>query len=145
MFANHSTQSMLARISGVCGPFPQWMLVKGKNVSQWFTSAGWIFETKDDREGIEEEEEEESGRGMDREDAGLEDEVESMYFLRPKRTTLEHRLRVTGRGSNRGDDWGGASGEAFLDFLTQCLEIDPRKRLGTAAALEHPFCAGRVE
>ena len=135
LFANHSTQSMLARISGVCGPFPKWMLVKGKNVSQWFTSAGWIFETQDDRQAEHDRQAEEEGEGDGR-------EAESMYFLRPKRTTLEHRLRVTGRGSNRGDDWGGASGEAFLDFLTQCLEIDPRKRLGTAEALEHPFSTG---
>ena len=116
------------------------MLVKGKNVSQWFTSAGWIFETSDDRQGVEVFGGDQTCEGRDDQE-DVEREVENIYFLRPRRTTLYHRLRVTGSGSNRGDSWDGVSGEAFLDFLTRCLEIDPRKRMGTRAAIAHRFVA----
>ena len=108
--------------------------MKGKNVSQWFTSAGWIFETKDERQDMENKREDQDVHCEE-----TEGELENIYFLRPKRTTLDYRLRVTGCGSNRGDSWNGASGGAFLDFLTQCLRIDPRKRIDTKEATAHQF------
>ena len=131
---------MLARMSGICGPFPQWMLVKGKNVSQWFTCGGLIFETQDDRhqmgwDDTELQDAKSSANGESGEDS-------SVYILRPKRTTLKHRLRVTGKGKNRGDDYAGSSGEAFLEFLMQCLQIDPRLRISTEEALSHSYIAG---
>ena len=139
LFSNHSTQSLLARMSSICGPFPQWMLVKGKNVSQWFTSGGLIFETEDDRQQMgppgTEDEHAETNIGMESDDGRI-------FILRPKLTTLRHRLRATGEGENRGDDYAGASGEMFLEFLTKCLQIDPRLRISTESALSHSFVAG---
>lgn len=46
-------------------------------------------------------------------------------FLIPKKTTLESRLKTTDK--------------LFVDFIRQCLQIDPRKRATVNELLQHPW------
>ncbi len=136
LFANHSAQSMLARIQSICGPFPRWMLFRGNNVSRYFIGARWLFETATD---IEEEDGDGDGEcdGKDegeRRAGSLERQRESrdeswegkLFVLQPKRTSLKHRLRAP-------------QGSHFLTFIRGLLQLDPLKRMTADEALNHAF------
>ena len=51
----------------------------------------------------------------------------AFVYIRPKRCTLQHRLKM--------EDKDG------LDFITRCLSVDPANRLTSQQALEHPWLA----
>ena len=95
LFQNDSCQSLLARVMGIIGPFPAWMLKSGKNVSKLFNCKNELFVNR--------------------------------QVLVPKRTSLFQRMRV--------------EDEAFLDFLSQLLQIDPSFRISATQALAHPWLA----
>ena len=74
LFQNDSSQSLLARILGIIGRFPQWMLAEGKNVSHFFLNNSLFVEL--DTAGVV------SGKGR------------LLQVLVPKRTSLFQRMRV---------------------------------------------------
>jgi serine/threonine protein kinase len=111
--------SLFARMESIIGPIPQWMLLQGKNSSQYFTSSRYIYETCDDREKDDEGDED-----------GEEEERDQMYILRPKKTNLRLRLRFS--PSNE-------LGQSFLNLIENLLIIDPNKRMTSEKALNHPF------
>lgn len=39
---------MLARMQGIVGPFPRWMLREGQDASKYFTPEGCIYQRMDD-------------------------------------------------------------------------------------------------
>lgn len=43
-----SPQTMLARIQGIVGPFPSWMLLEGEEASKYFTPDGFVYQRMDD-------------------------------------------------------------------------------------------------
>ncbi|CAI0443627.1 unnamed protein product [Linum tenue] len=55
----------------------------------------------------------------------INEETDEMEYIIPEETTLEHQL--------------GTSDEAFLDFLTSLLEINPLRRPTASEALQHPW------
>lgn len=44
-------QTMLARIQGIFGPFPRWMLLEGEEASKYFTPEGCVYQRMDDGRG----------------------------------------------------------------------------------------------
>lgn len=43
LFSNNHIQGMLARIQGIVGPWPEWMLDKGQNVENYFSKDNLLF------------------------------------------------------------------------------------------------------
>lgn len=76
LFQNDSCQSLLARVLGIIGPIPQWMLQTGKNVSHLFMSAGGSSELFVDISSSD------SVKGK------------RLQILVPKRTSLFQRMRI---------------------------------------------------
>jgi serine/threonine protein kinase len=112
LFQNDSIQSLLARIVGIIGDIPIAMLAGGRLVPQYFTQDGRLYREMDvTPEIIESSPSPEMPRRI-------------QLFL-PKRSSLKQRMKV--------DD------EAFLDFLTLLLKIDPSERPTAAEALQHPW------
>ena len=116
LFSNRSVGSMLARMEGILGPIPAWMLLQGRNTSKYYTSNRLLYETSDDVD-VEEEEEEEKERES------------FVYILQCKKTTLKRRLRPP--NNQFGDD--------FYSLLYQMLELDPEKRITIQEAAKHSF------
>jgi hypothetical protein len=52
LFQNDSVQTMLARMIGVIGDFPEYMMTEGRDVSKYFNSKGVVFERSEDGESF---------------------------------------------------------------------------------------------
>ena len=65
LFQNDSVPSMLARISGILGPMPHSVLLKGKETYKYYTSSYVVYEKTDEQ---------------------------SVTMIYPKKTSLEARL-----------------------------------------------------
>jgi hypothetical protein len=112
LFLNDSTQSLLARIIGIIGPLPPWMLSQGRNVPSMFLRDTQELFVELDAAGVV------SGKGR------------LLQLLVPKETSLFQRMRIK-------DD-------AFLQFLSQLLQVDPAFRITAKEALSHPWlCEGK--
>ena len=112
LFLNDSSQSLLARVNGVLGPFPTWMLHSGRHVPNMFlqhSSGDPDLFIELDGAGVV------SGKGR------------LLQLLVPKKTSLYQRMRI--------DD------AEFLDFLTGLLQIDPALRMTAEEGLAHPWLA----
>ena len=66
LFYNLHVPGMLARMQSILGPWPEWMLEQGNNVSNFFSKENLIFFEED----------------------GL------YHILLPKKTSLAHRIRT---------------------------------------------------
>eukprot|EP00392_Amoebophrya_sp_AT5.2_P008461 g8488.t1 len=76
LFQNDSVHSLLARVLGILGRFPFWIMASGRHVPQYFTQDGRLYqEVKLDLDG------------NDTADKRL-------HLLVPKRTSLGHRLSL---------------------------------------------------
>lgn len=42
---------MLARIQGIAGPFPRWMLLEGEEAPKYFTPEGFVYQRMEDDSG----------------------------------------------------------------------------------------------
>ena len=72
LFQNDSLATMLARIIGIVGLFPEYVLREGKETFKYFTSSGLIYQTNEDG---------------------------SFALVYPKKTTLRARLHVSSQAS----------------------------------------------
>eukprot|EP00771_Trimastix_marina_P000020 gnl/Trimastix_PCT/1015.p1 GENE.gnl/Trimastix_PCT/1015~~gnl/Trimastix_PCT/1015.p1 ORF type:complete len:1415 (+),score=300.87 gnl/Trimastix_PCT/1015:156-4400(+) len=102
LFLNDSLQTLLGRIIGIVGRIPQHMLDTGRYVSRYFTPSSTLYERTQNEHGNE-----------------------TLYYLLPKKTTLQHRLHT--------------QDTAFVDFVQRLLTIDPDKRPSALEALQHPW------
>eukprot|EP00930_Biecheleria_cincta_P044909 TRINITY_DN30941_c0_g1_i1.p1 TRINITY_DN30941_c0_g1~~TRINITY_DN30941_c0_g1_i1.p1 ORF type:complete len:832 (+),score=141.63 TRINITY_DN30941_c0_g1_i1:80-2497(+) len=112
LFQNNSIQSLLARIMGIIGPFPQHMLAAGRFVPQYFTQDGRLYKENELSAPVTA-------------PVPQVDPSRRLHLLLPKRSSLRQRMRT--------DD------EAFLDFLRCLLQVDPAERLTATEALKHPW------
>jgi serine/threonine protein kinase len=112
LFQNDCVQTLLARICGIVGAFPQHMLATGKLAAKYFAQDGRLFrelETSTSPGGSPH-----IGHGGRR-----------FHVYLPKKSSIRQRMRCT-------DD-------LFVDFLETLLTLDPAKRPGSAEALRHPW------
>ena len=78
LFENTSVQTMLCKMEGILEEIPQWMLLKGKHTSKYYTSGRMLYEL-----------------------AGGEDVEEVLCLLRSKKTSL--RMRLNAPNTNDGE------------------------------------------
>lgn len=109
LFQADSIVGVLARIIGLMGPIPDWMLKKGKTVSRFFTKDLLLF----DSGNVE----------RDNSESGDLSNGEKLKFLVPKMTRLRDTLEPEDTG--------------FVDFLEILLKIDPNDRYTAKEALQH--------
>jgi dual specificity tyrosine-phosphorylation-regulated kinase 2/3/4 len=105
LFENETVVGLLARIQGIVGGWPEWMVNQGQLSHKFFSKNLVLFE-----EVMEEAE----GGGA----AGHEAEKKSTGFFRalvPKKTNLKARLKT--------------NDEHFVDFIRGLLRIDPAQRM----------------
>lgn len=112
LFQNDSAQSLLARVVGIVGPFPQHMMTSAKFVAQFFTQDGRLYR---------------EAEAAPPSPHGQPSTVRRIQLLLPKRSSLHQRMRT--------EDLH------FLDFLSCLLRVDPAERPSAKEALEHPWLA----
>lgn len=109
LFQNDSIATMLARIIGILGPFPDVLMRNQPEAAKYFIGAGTVaYEHRQD---------------------------EGYFIIHPKNTNLRARLHITSEPSEFGD----SEDDLFVDFVTKMLELDHRKRWTAVDALSHPW------
>jgi len=109
LFQSATMAGVLGRIVGTIGPFPEWMLRKGKTVTRYFTAEYMLIETgKDETEGSQVMEGEGDGK---------------IGLILPKKTSIEKFV--------------GNSDPLFVEFLKGMLQIDPNDRMTARECLAH--------
>lgn len=118
LFQNETVQGLLARVIGIVGPFPEWMLEEGKLVHKFFTKERLLYQDvyADDGASAKDEASDTSKKGV---------KTGKIQLLVPKKSSLAHRLRT--------DDL------FFLDFVRNLLNIDPARRPTASEAMKHPW------
>jgi serine/threonine protein kinase len=116
LFANETVPGMLARIASIVGPFPPRMLREGRHSCRFFTKYGVLYEQF---QPDAEEAAHPSRVGPD----GKPLLISTLYFAQP--TQLEHLV--------------GFDDPDYVDFIRQCLTIDPTLRPTAEELLRHPF------
>ena len=104
LFKSRSAAALLTRMQGIVNEaLPPSMLRdgRGRNAHDLVTRAGVVFER-------------------------VPDTASAYALLRPKRTSLHHRLKLP-------------SQHPFIDFLRQCLRLDPLQRWSAEQLLQHPW------
>jgi len=130
LFQNDSVQGLLARVLGIIGPVPEYMMKEGRLVSNFFTREGLIYQEGGDDDQASHSVEDSARPKKQR----MTDEELRIHLLVPKKTTLKHRLRCE-------DPY-------FVDFVRRLLEVDPVKRLSAKEAMQHPWiteCAYQID
>jgi serine/threonine protein kinase len=129
---------LLARVVGIIGPVPEYMMKEGRLVSNFFTREGLIYQETGATAGAEDDQSESSktGGGTKKHPkrGGNEDGELKIHIMVPKKTTLKARVKC--------DD------AYYLDFVRWLLEIDPTKRPSAKEALQHPWlteCVYNIE
>ncbi len=123
LFQNDSVQGLLARVVGIIGPIPERIMKKGRQVSNFFTREGLIYQEPGDPDASKSHNMSDvSGRHNKKRNPN---DPAKIQILVPKRTTLKYRLKT--------DD------ENFVDFVRKLLEIDPSKRPTAKEAMNHPW------
>jgi len=122
LFQNDSVQSLLARIAGIIGPFPQHMLTQGRFSPNYFTQDGRLYREQEPAPPVS------GAAGSAAAVAAAEADAlaaRRIHLLLPKRSSLRQRMRTN-------DD-------KFLDFLACLLRVDPERRFTAKESLEHPW------
>ena len=126
MFQNDSVQGLLARVLGIIGPIPEYMMKEGKLVSNFFTREGIIYQEAGDEENTSQSISDASQHKKKKNHDG----PIKINLLVPKKTSLKHRLHT--------DDL------MFVDFIQSLLQVDPCRRLSAKEALAHPWLTESV-
>lgn len=109
LFQNDSVATMLSRITGILGQFPQHVLQRGKDTGKYFSLSNIVYER---------------------------DEEGSFHLIFPKRTDLPSRLHLP---EDPAATALSADEEQFVDFVRQMLHLDPAQRMTAEEALAHPW------
>ena len=122
LFVNDDVPCILARMVGILGDMPKWMLESGCYARRYFTRSGLIFNRQEDDAGGT------CGTAHLQENGGASDVthgVGRLEYVIPKATSLSDRVDI--------------AGDLFLDFLKSLLTFDPAQRPTAAEALQHPW------
>lgn len=126
LFQSDHVQALLARVAGVIGAFPGWMLSEGRNSTEYFVRTKESEGTKHSSVGFETyvkvQADDASGSASS---ARSGDCAGMCQVLVPKKSSLYQRAR--------------SNDASFVDFLCVCLQIDPALRLSVSELLGHEF------
>lgn len=123
LFQNDSVPTMLSRITGILGPFPQHVIERGRDSNKYFTISNIVYERPEGNKN-------------------------GFNLVMPKKTDLRSRLHITpppGEQRERDgmererDAMAEIEDELFVDFVHQLLRLDPEERLTAQEALRHPW------
>lgn len=121
IFQNDSIQGLLARVIGIVGQIPEYMMKEGKLVSNFFTREGIIYQEAGEEENSSQSQSEASqGKKKKNNDGSIK-----INLLIPKKTSLKQRMHT--------DDL------MFVDFIKCLLQVDPCRRPTAKEALAHPW------
>lgn len=123
IFQNDSVQSLLARVLGIIGPIPEYMMKEGKLVSNFFTREGILYQEANGGANSSQSMSESSKNNKP--DNKNSDGPIRINLLVPKKTSLKHRLKT--------DD------AMFIDFIRSLLQVDPCRRPTAKEAMTHPW------
>ncbi|PFH34480.1 hypothetical protein BESB_065110 [Besnoitia besnoiti] len=141
LFMNDSVHSLLARIVGIVGQLPWYMVERSPKREVLFDGDGYLYvvlpsspSAGSGSTGGEAKApggkgagggEKDGGRHKDRRDGHEGGAGRMLRFLLPKRSSLKQRMRATDA--------------FFIDFLDKMLIIDPAQRWDADQLLNHPF------
>ncbi|EAS00422.2 Serine/Threonine kinase domain protein (macronuclear) [Tetrahymena thermophila SB210] len=119
LFQNDNIQGLLARVIGIIGPFPEWMMKEGRLVQNFFTREKLLY--------MEVFEEADQSQAIGDQQDGQRQKIKTgkIQILVPKHSNLKARLRT--------------EDHLFIDFVRQCLQIDFTRRPTAKEALSHPW------
>jgi len=113
LFQNDCVQSLLARICGIIGTFPQQMLATGRLVPKYFAQDGRLFR------------ELEAPKAPDGEPMLQSTGGRRFHVYLPKKSSLNQRMRSTD--------------EMFVNFLECVLSLESTRRPTATECLGHPW------
>ena len=125
---NDSVATLLARLVVILGPFPGWMLRKGRYSHRFFTKSGQLYERSavtSTNGSVAGGATGGTGTGSATGAGGGGGGSERYELLVPKKTSMRHRVPDAAPG--------------LLDLIGYLLCVDPRKRPSAAEALAHPW------
>jgi serine/threonine protein kinase len=123
MTQNDSVATLLARLEGILGPIPEWMVCKGRYSHRFYTKTGHLYERVSTPGRASGSGGSPSGAASGGVSAGGGGDLYEL--LVPKRTSMSHRIPDAAPG--------------LLDLIGCLLSVDPRKRPSAAEALMHPW------
>lgn len=114
LFQNDSVPTMLSRITGILGSFPEHVLQQGKDTGKYFTLNNIVYER---------------------------DEEGNFHLIFPKMTNLASRLHFQHHHYKHlhPNPVDLKDEELFVDFIRVLLHLDPKKRPTANEALKHPW------
>ncbi len=118
LFQNDSLSSMLARITGIMGPFPEAVLQTGSETNKYFTLSNVVYEPVAGP----------NAHNSDPDGSGYN-------LIYPKKTSLERRLHLPPAAEMTRDE------ALFLDFVRKLLHLNHSRRVTAKQALGHPWLA----
>jgi serine/threonine protein kinase len=134
LFQNDSIQGLLARVVGIIGPIPEYMMKEGRLVSNFFTREGLIYQEAGATGEGDDQSESSKDQSKAKKRRGNPDDDLKIHILVSKKTTLKARTKC--------------EDAYFLDFVRWLLEIDPTKRPSAKEAMQHPWlteCVYEIE
>ena len=134
LLQNDSLATLMARLEGILGPVPRWMLRNGRYAHRYYTRNGALYEQS--RRTVRLLLQalhlyEKKATGLDKKPAFCTLNLmllsaQGRYeLLRPKHTSLKFRVPEADEGC--------------LAFLSTLLTVDPKQRPSAAEALQHPW------
>jgi len=132
LFYNHSIQTMLAKILGLCGPFKLHQLQRGRFVKDFFRKIAvngnieYVLFRYVDRD---------SGKTIPPSGVGAITADDNVY----------EELLIPDYNQDMREKLDNCQDDEFVDFITQCLQIDPNDRLSVDQALHHPWMTKKYE
>lgn len=111
--------TLLARLEGILGPIPEWMLHRGRYAHRFYTRSGMLYERASSNQRYE--------------------------LLLPKRTTLRHRYGVWGLLWGRGQGWWALQRTGYVAARAWCAPSRGFHGVGDGAGrLRGPYAAAQV-
>ncbi|KAG2378491.1 hypothetical protein C9374_008130 [Naegleria lovaniensis] len=132
LFYNHSIQTMLAKILALCGPFKLHQLQRGRFVKDFFRKVKVDGKT-----------EYVLFRYIDR-DTGKTIPPSGVGNVSPNDNVFEELL-IPEYKQNLKERLDNCQDDEFVDFIRQCLQIDPIDRLDVQTAFNHPWMNKKYE
>jgi serine/threonine protein kinase len=156
LFPNDSVQTLLARVVGLFGPFPDSLLRRGRFAHKFFTADRLVYERpgqpggapQDDDENQEEMEEDLETDEQDDEESDNDEDADLDEHERRRARQLRRRQRVSlllPTPVSLQQKLDNCDDELFVDFIRTLLTVEPEHRPSATEAMLHPWFSVNYE